>query len=349
MVQLPYMDAIVIILFGFLIAFASFLVIYLFRQVQRMREDLQNQVGQLQQAVSQRFDANVQTVTSHLGIITGQITNTTNVVAQVEGKLGQMQEASRQIFDLAKQMSSLQEILQSPKMRGGLGEFFLNDLLAQTLRPENYKIQCSFKNGTIVDAALFVGKSILCIDSKFPLENFRRMFQIDSELERKNLRKQFLTDVKKHINDIATKYILPDENTFDFALMFIPAENVYYELIVRDQSDLYEHCLSKRVIPVSPNTFYAYLQVILQGLRGFQISEQAKHILSQLQQVGNDLSRLENDFTKIGSHLRDAQSSYEKSDLRLQRVKKKVATMGTTELEEPEEMLAASETRQRVE
>ena len=175
------------------------------------------------------------------------------------------------------------------------------------------------------------------------------MYQIDSEIERKNMRKQFLTDVKKHINDISTKYILPDENTLDFALMFIPAENVYYELIVRDQSDLYEHCLTKKVIPVSPNTFYAYLQVILQGLRGFQISEQAKHILSQLQQVGNDLSRLESDFTKIGSHLRDAQGSYEKSDLRLQRLKKKVATMGTAELEEPEEMLAGSQTSRPIE
>lgn len=331
-------------LFGFLAGFACFLVIYLLRQMQRVRDDLQNQVSQLQQAVSQRFDANVQTVTSHLGIITGQITNTTNVVAQVEGKLGQMQEATRQIFDLARQMSSLQEILQSPKMRGGLGEFFLNDLLAQCLRPDSYKIQCAFKNGTIVDAALFVGKSVLCIDSKFPLENFRRMYQTESEAERKGLRKQFLTDVKKHINDIALKYILPDENTFDFALMFIPAENVYYELIVRDQSDLYEHCLSKKVIPVSPNTFYAYLQVILQGLRGFQISEQAKGILAQLQQVGNDLDRLEIDFTKIGSHLRDAQGSFEKSDLRLQKLKKKVATMGTGESHEEQPELIATVT-----
>jgi DNA recombination protein RmuC len=337
------MDWVILLLFFLLVCLAGVLVFYLFRQVQRVREDLQNQVTQLHQAVSQRFDANVQAVTSQLGIITGQMNNTTNVVAQVEGKIGQMQEATRQIFDLAKQMSSLQDILQSPKMRGGLGEFFLNDLLAQCLRPESYKIQCSFKNGTIVDAALFVGKNILCVDSKFPLENFRRMYQAESETDRKNLRKQFLLDVKKHVNDIATKYILPDENTFDFALMFIPAENVYYELIVRDQSDLYEHCLSKRVIPVSPNTFYAYLQVILQGLRGFQISEQARHILSQLQQVGNDLERLGIDFTKVGSHLRDAQGSFEKSELRLQRLKKKVASMGTAELEEPDEILVLPE------
>jgi len=326
------------IAFGLLIGIAIFLVVYLFRQVQQVRSDMQSQVSQLQQAVSQRFDANVQSVTSHLGIITGQISNTTNVVSQVEGKLGQMQEATRQIFDLARQMSSLQEILQSPKMRGGLGEYLLTDLLSQCLRPDSYKIQCAFKNGAIVDAALFIGKNTLCVDSKFPLENFRRLYQTESESERKTLRKQFLNDVKKHVNDISTKYILPDENTFDFALMFIPAENVYYELIVRDQSDLYEHCLAKRVIPVSPNSFYAYLQVIVQGLRGFQISEQAKQVLAQLQQVENDLTRLESDFTKIGSHLRDAHSSFEKSDLRLQRLKKKVAAMGTSEADEEEEV-----------
>ena len=334
-----FMDAVVLVLFGLLLGLAVFLVIYLLRQMQTVRQDLQNQVSQLQQAVSQRFDANHQTVTSHLGIITGQITNTSNVVAQVEGKLGQMQEASKQIFDLARQMSSLQEILQSPKMRGGLGEFLLNDLLAQCLRPDSYKIQAPFKNGTIVDAALYIGKNILCVDSKFPLENFRRIYQTDSDSERKNLRKQFLTDVKKHINDIANKYILPDEHTFDFALMFIPAENVYYELIVRDQSDLYEHCLSRKVIPVSPNTFYAYLQVIVQGLRGFQISEQARGILAKLQQVGNDLTRLENDFVKIGGHLRDAQGSFDRSDVRLQKLKQKVASMGTEEAEETEEFL----------
>ena len=336
------MDAGVILLFVFLVALSCILILYLLRQTQRVREDLQQQMSQLQQTVSQRFDSNVHAVTSHLGIITNQITNTTNVVAQVEGKLGQMQQASQQIFDLARQMSSLQEILQSPKMRGGLGEYLLNDLLAQCLRPDAYKIQSPFKNGTIVDAALFLGKSILCIDSKFPLENFRRMYQSESDAERKTLRKQFLTDVKKHINDISTKYILPEENTLDFALMFIPAENVYYELIVRDDSNLYEHCLQKKVIPVSPNTFYAYLQVILQGLRGFQISEQAKRILAQLQQVGNDLDRFDIDFTKIGSHVRDAQSSFDRSDLRLQRLKKKVASMGTEETDELPEPLATA-------
>jgi DNA recombination protein RmuC len=331
------MDSLGLILFGLLVAIAIFFAFFLFRQMQQLRETVQSQVMQLQQAVSQRVDANVQTVSSLTGTITSQLNNTTNVVTQVEGKLGQMQEASRQIFDLARQMSSLQEILQSPKMRGGLGEFLLSDLLAQCLHSESYRMQYPFKNGTIVDAALFIGKHTLCVDSKFPLENFRRLYQTESESEKKALRKQFLADVKKHVNDIANKYILPDEETFDFALMFIPAENVYYELIIRDQSDLYEHCLSKKVVPVSPNSFYAYLQVIVQGLRGFQISQQAKDVLAQLQKIENELNRLGIDFAKIGSHLRDAQGSFDRSDARLMKLKKTVSNMGSSDIEEEEE------------
>ena len=330
------MEAAQILLFVLLGAVLA-VVVYILKQVQQARSDMQNQVSQLQQNISQRFDSNVQAVTGHLGIITGQITNTTNVVAQVEGKLGQVQEASRQIFELARQVAALQDILQSPKMRGGLGEFFLTDLLGQVLPSSGFQSQHRFASGTIVDAALFIGKKILCVDSKFPLENFRRMLQTESDAERKNARKQFLSDVKKHVDDIARKYILPEEDTFDFALMYIPAENVYYELVVKEETNLYEYCMTKKVIPVSPNTFYAYLQVITMGLRGFQISEQAKVILAQLQQMEEDLSQFGNEFAKIGSHLRNLQASFEKSDSRLQKMKDKVASMGRTELTQKED------------
>lgn len=310
------------------------LVVFLLKRMQDIKSDIQQQVSGLQQNFSQRLDSNVQTVASHLGIITNQINNTTNVVSQVEGKLGQVQEASRQIFDLAKQISSLHSILQSPKMRGGLGEYLLTDLVSQCMESGSYEEQFRFAGGSIVDMALFIGQRTLCIDSKFPLENFRRMMVVESEDEKKSLKKLFLNDVKKHVNDIAEKYILPAEETFDFALMFIPAENVYYELIVKEDGDLYEHCLRKKVIPVSPNTFYAYLQVILMGLRGFQISEQAKRILGQLQDLSNDLNRFDTDFSKIGTHLRNAQGSYDGSVQRLSKLKGKVEAMGTESLPE---------------
>jgi DNA recombination protein RmuC len=333
------------LLLFFLLGAVLAVVIYLLKQVQQVKTDLQAQVSQLNQNVSQRFDANVQTVTGQLGIISGHMSNTTNIVSQVEGKLGAVQEASRRIFDLARQISSLQDILQSPKMRGGLGEYLLGDLLSQCLPSGSYRLQHSFRGGTVVDAALFVGKMILCIDSKFPLENFRRLLQMDSDEEKKAFRKEFLSDVKKHVNAIAQKYILPDENTLDYALMFIPAENVYYELIVRDDSNLYEYCLEKKVIPVSPNSFYPYLQLVLLGLRGFQISEQAKSILAKLQQTENDLARLETEFGKLNSHLRDALSSFNKADQRLQALKITISAMDRVQLEEPQSMLVSQGTR----
>jgi DNA recombination protein RmuC len=300
---------------------------FLMRQIQNAKSDLQTQVNQMQQQFSQRFDANIQTVAGHLGIITNQMGQTAGIVAQVEGKLGQLQEAGRQIYDLGRDISSLHDILQSPKLRGGIGEFLLGDLLAQCLQSGFYQLQYPFSNGCIVDAALFFEGKILCVDSKFPLENFRKLMAAESEDKRKSLRKQFLADVKKHVNDIADKYILPEENTLDFAFMFIPAENVYYELIVREDASLYDHAVKRRVIPVSPNTFYAYLQVALTGLRGFQISEKAGEILAQLQQFTNDLERFETDFAKIGAHLRDAANSFNRSDDRLQKLKQKVTSI----------------------
>lgn len=334
--------ALLIGVLGFLVVLA--VLFYVLKQLQQVRGELMMQSSQMQQAVSQRLDSNVGTMSNHLSIITGQITNTSNVVAQVEGRLGQMQEASRQIYDLARQISSLKDILQSPKMRGNLGEFLLSDLLSRCLQADSYSLQYRFNSGNIVDAAVFLNQRILCIDSKFPLENFRKMYETELEDEKGRFRKLFLADVKKHVNAIAEKYILPDEKTFDFALMFIPAENVYYELIVREESRLYEHCLDRKVIPVSPNTFYAYLQVILTGLRGFQISEQAKLILAQLQQLENDLVRFETDFAKIGSHLQDAHGSFDKADGKLSRLKKKVLAMGTARQEEEEKEAIVSQT-----
>lgn len=324
---------------------AVVVLLFVYRQMQQVKTDMQSQMHQLQQDFTARLDSNTQTLSSNLGLINSQVSNTTNAITQVQGNLGRMQESTTRIMDLARDIKSLQNILQSPKMRGGLGEFLLEDLLSQCLQTGSYRIQHSFGRGTIVDAALFIGKQILCVDSKFPLENFKRMFTIEIEADRKALRKTFLNDVKKHINDIAERYINPDENTFDFALMFIPAENVYYELIVREDSQLYEHCLNKKVIPVSPNTFYAYLQVILMGLRGLQISDQAKQILAQLQQLDNDMSRFENDFSKIGGHIRDAQGSFDKSSERLQRLKRKIASMETPELEKELQLLAASDSK----
>ena len=165
---------------------------------------------------------------------------------------------------------------------------------------EHFRLQHQFKNGDVVDAVILIGANFVPVDSKFPLENFRRVVEAATESERIAARKQFLRDVKRHVDAIATKYILCDEGTYDFALMYVPAENVYYETIIKednagDERQLFGYALGKRVIPVSPNSFYAYLQTILLGLRGMKVEERAHEIL-------NTLARLRADFVSSVSH-----------------------------------------------
>ena len=162
-------------------------LLFVYRQMQQVRGDMQTQIHQMKQDFSARLESNSQTLSSNLGMINNQVSNTTNVIAQVQGDLGQMKESTRHIMDLARDIKSLQNILQSPKMRGGLGEFLLEDLLSQCLQSDSFRIQHSFGRGTVVDAALFIGQRILCVDSKFPLENFKRMFSVESEAEKKML------------------------------------------------------------------------------------------------------------------------------------------------------------------
>ncbi len=167
----------------------------------------------------------------------------------------------------------------------------------------------------MVDAVILIGANFVPVDSKFPLENFRRVVEAATESERIAARKQFLRDVKRHVDAIATKYILCDEGTYDFALMYVPAENVYYETIIKednagDERQLFGYALGKRVIPVSPNSFYAYLQTILLGLRGMKVEERAHEILNTLARLRADFEKLQESFRVLGKHLTNAQGSY---------------------------------------
>lgn len=248
------------------------------------------------------------------------------VVSGVTEKLGKMEEASKRIYDIGKDIASLQDILKAPKLRGGLGEFFLQDLLAQYFPQDSFSMPYTFRNGEKVDAALHLADNrIVPIDSKFPLENFRKMIEAKDEKEKKIHQKSFVSDVKKRIDEIA-KYILPDEGTMDFALLYIPAENVYYEVIVKDdeQEGLLSYAFKKRVIPVSPNNFFIYLQTILLGLRGLQIGESAKEIQQALVRLKGDFGRFGEDFAVLGSHITNAGHKYEESQRRLEKVGQKL-------------------------
>ncbi|MFQ5681833.1 MAG: DNA recombination protein RmuC [Candidatus Binatia bacterium] len=285
-------------------------------------QSLQQQLGQILSNVTERLKENSEVLQKTQQNLGDRLDNAARVVGDVQKSLGGLEEANRKIYDVGKDIASLQEILRAPKLRGGLGEFFLADLLGQILPPDHFATQFAFRSGEKVDAVIKLGGSLVPVDSKFPLENFKRILEGTGEEEKGKARKQFVADVKKHVDTIATKYILPDEGTYDFALMYIPAENVYYETIIKDDStgadwSISQYALSKKVIPVSPNSFYAYLQAIVLGLKGMKIEEQAKEIIQYLSRLEGDFSRFKDDFNVLGKHLGHAHSSFQNAEKRL--------------------------------
>jgi len=283
---------------------------------------IHQQLGQVMNNVNERLKENSEILQKTQQGLGERLDSAARVVGNVQKSLGSLEEANRKIYDVGKDIASLQEILRAPKLRGGFGEFFLGDLLSQILPSDHFDIQFTFKSGERVDAVIKLGGSLVPVDSKFPLENFKRILEGTGEDEKSKARRQFVSDVKKHIDSIATKYILPDEGTYDFALMYIPAENVYYETIIKDDAlggerGLSQYALSKKVIPVSPNSFYAYLQAIVLGLKGMKIEERAKEIIQYLSRLEGDFSRFKEDFNLLGKHLGHSQSSYQNADKRL--------------------------------
>ena len=277
---------------------------------------------------SQRWKEQSDTLAKTVG---ERIADTTKVFGEVKESLGNLAQRTEQIQEVGKNISSLQEILRAPKPRGGFGERLLGRLLADILPRDNYELQYKFRNGESVDAVIKIGGNLVPIDSKFPLEDFERILAAESEKEQADLRRQFTRTIKKHI-DAVTKYILPDENTFDFALMYIPAENVYYETILRghEESEIYSYSLQKRVIPVSPNSFYAYLQVIILGLKGLHIEKTARDILGHLGRLQGDLQDFQEDYSTLGGHIRHAATKYDDAARKLTRLDEKLQIVGET-------------------
>jgi len=264
-----------------------------------------------------------------------RIADTTRVFGEVREKLGELAKGTQQIEEVGKNISSLQDILRAPKFRGGFGELLLERLLADILPHENYELQYRFQSGEAVDAVIKIGDKLVPIDSKFPLEDFERVLSVESEEEQATLRRQFTRTIKKHIDNV-TKYVLPDEGTFDFALMYIPAENVYYETILRGNSEvgeIYAYSLQKRVIPVSPNSFYAYLQVIILGLKGLHIERTASEILGHLGRLQSDLEDFQEDYEVMGGHIRHAVNKYDEAGRKLARLGDKLRLAGETPVE----------------
>jgi DNA recombination protein RmuC len=302
----------------------------------KSQETVNQQLNQVTVQVNAQLNQVTQQLQKSTGDLNSRLDNAARVVQEVSKGLGSLSEATKKVFDVGKDIASLQEILRSPKLRGGLGELFLGDLLAQIFPPAFFTLQYKFKSNETVDAIIKLGRNLVPVDAKFPLENFKRVVETATEDERRAAKKKFITDVKKHIDAISGKYILPDEGTFDFALMYIPAENVYYELIIRDEAvdtekGLLNYAFTRRVIPVSPNSFYAYLQTILLGLKGLHIEEQAQDILKNLARLSGDFKKFHEEFELVGKHLLNTKMRYDEADKRLAKFGDKLQSLNSAE------------------
>lgn len=256
-----------------------------------------------------------------------QISSFTKETVQIRQEMKQVQEAMKGI-------SSFQEFFRSPKVRGQWGEASLEHVLREYFPKDAYEIQHLFESGEQVDAVLKLpNKKLVPIDAKFSFDNFRRMVSAEKEEEKKDFRKIFIQDTKKRIEEISSKYILPSEDTVDFAVMYIPAEAVYYEINMLAELDLGAYARSKKVVLTSPNTIFLALQAIEHWFRDVQISNQTQNILKRLTRVQIDGKKLMDDFRKMGSHLRNTVSSYDKSEKRISLFNERVETL----LDSPEE------------
>ena len=256
---------------------------------------------------------------------------TVEAFGRIQQTLGELSEAGRRMEQVGKEVAGLNDLLKAPKVRGGLGELLLGDLLSQTLTPDQFSLNHMFKSGERVDAVITLRTAMVPVDAKFPLESFQRLLAAEDDNERSKHKREFVRAVKGHIDDIASKYILPDEGTFDFALMYIPAENVYYETIIKDEQlgderGILGHALEKRVIPVSPNSFFAYLQAIAFGLKGLQIEKRAQEIMGYLSRLEGDFGRFTLEFETLGGHLDRARNKYEEAARSLNRFEEKLSS-----------------------
>jgi DNA recombination protein RmuC len=307
--------------------------IYFTRRKSDSFELLQGQVAQLSQQLNERMKETSSTLSSTQAAVGQRLDNASAMVALVERKLGALEESSKRIYALGEGLQELRDVLKSPKLRGNMGEFFLEDLLRQILPDDHFAMQYPFKSGEVVDAVIRIGESLVCVDSKFPLESFVRFTQLpeaDEEARRRE-KKAFVTAIKRHADSIAKKYILPDEGTYDFALMYIPAENVYYETILRGdltEDSLQSYLLGKRVIPVSPSSLYAYLQVIVLGLRGLKVETHARQLAQDIQRLGGELGRFHGEYSVLGKHLKNAAGSYDEGARRLEKFENRLELLG---------------------
>lgn len=298
--------------------------------------ELTRTIANLQQNMGERLERNN---TSMQVSMQKQLSESAKLVADVTQRLTKLDETNRRVVDVADELKTLQNVLQNPKQRGGLGEYYLETVLANVLPPHVYETQYKFKDGEIVDAIIHLDQDrIIPIDSKFSLENYNRLIEEKDKTAKENLVKLFKNDLKNRIDE-TSKYIRPSENTLDYAFMFIPSEAIYYDLLVNNVGstgtnarDLIEYAfVDKKVIIVSPTTFLAYLQTVMQGLKSLQIESQAKDIQKRVGELGKHIASHETYMQKLGSTLGTAVNHYNNAHKSLGRMDKDVVKIAETD------------------
>lgn len=286
------------------------------------------QINELNRVV----DSKIGESTRHMNeSVRAQLGESANLIREVTKGLTKLDETNRQVVSFADQLQNLQDILKNPKQRGILGEYYLETLLKNVLPPSQYQMQYGFKNGEIVDAVVFVKDKIIPVDSKFSLENYNRISETSDPAEKERLEKVFVNDLKLRITETA-KYIRPEEGTMDFAFMFIPHEAIYYDLLINkigalkeDTENLIQRAAGKyKVIIVSPTSFLAYLQTVLQGLKAMQIEETTKDIIKRVGEISTHLKKYEDYHNKLGSSLSTVVSHFNNSSKEFKKIDKDV-------------------------
>jgi DNA recombination protein RmuC len=299
-------------------------------QMNSLMQSVTQQLGQVRQELQTGVASSGQLASAAQASMAQQLQASNEAIRKLSTQLGEVQQAGR---DLSQSAQTLHNVLGGAKTRGILGEVALERLLEDALPRSAYEMQFRFPStGAIVDAIVRTGEHLLPIDSKFPLDAYRRLAETGDDA-----RREFCTAVRKHADSIAEKYILPDEHTFDYALMFVPSEGVYYELLMSEDSrfgQMDAYCRSKHVFPVSPNTLYACLSAIASNLQGQKIAENVRHLVANLEGLKKQLELFGDIYDKLGNHLRHAQQSYEEADSRLSRTRNTLEQMSQGALPE---------------
>lgn len=305
--------------------------------------DLQRQLQETdvrtRQEIQERLDVVIRQISTHQQQNAQQIiqqqSQSSSLIQQITTKLSQIENTNKQVLSFTEQMRGLEKVFSSPKQRGMVGEFLLEALLANILPSNQYKIQYRFKTGIMVDAAIFFKDKIVPIDAKFPLEKYNRLQNTDNLQLKADLEKQFKTDLKNRIDETA-KYVLPNENTTNFALMFVPAEGIFYQLLQYTTTtldgrtaDLMVYGFQKHVIIVSPATFYAYLETVLHGLNALQIEQSVREVIQKIGDLQRHLQSYEDQLLRLGKQMQTTQATYEQTKREFDKIDKAITQINT--------------------